>query len=85
MHGVRQAVQHLAALGHVRIALITGPVRLRTAVARKIAFQKCMNEIGLEIPPQLLVEGDHTLEAGMKAVSVLAGLPRSAISSALFE
>ena len=74
MHGVRQAVQHLAALGHVRIAFITGPARLRTAVARKIAFQKCMNEIGLEIPPQLLVEGDHTLEAGMKAVSVLAGL-----------
>ena len=75
MHGVRQAVQHLAALGHVRIALITGPARLRTAVARKIAFQKCMKEIGLEIPPQLLVEGDNTLEAGMKALSVLAALP----------
>ena len=75
MHGVRQAVQHLAALGHVRIALITGPASLKTAVARKIAFQKCMTEIGLEIPPQLLVEGDDTLEAGMKALSVLAALP----------
>ncbi len=75
MHGVRQAVQYLAALGHVRIALITGPASLRTAVARKIAFQKCMKEIGLEIPPQLLVEGDHTLEAGMKALFGLAALP----------
>ena len=75
MHGVRQAVQHLAALGHVRIALIAGQARLRTAVARKIAFQECMKEIGLEIPPQLLVEGDNTLEAGMKALSVLATLP----------
>jgi DNA-binding LacI/PurR family transcriptional regulator len=75
LHGVRQAVQHLAALGHVRIALIAGPARLRTAVARKIAFQECMKEIGLEIPPQLLVEGDHTLEAGMKALCVLAALP----------
>jgi LacI family transcriptional regulator len=74
-HGVRQAVQHLAALGHVRIALITGPACLRTAVARKIAFQECMKEIGLEIPPQLLVEGDHTLEAGMKVLSVLAASP----------
>jgi DNA-binding LacI/PurR family transcriptional regulator len=73
-HGVRQAVQHLAALGHARIALITGPARLRTAVMRKIAFQECMKEIGLEIPPQLVVEADHTLEAGLKAVSVLAGL-----------
>ena len=34
-----------------------------------------MKEIGLEIPSQLLVEGDHTLEAGMKALSVLAALP----------
>jgi LacI family transcriptional regulator len=75
MHGVRQVVQHLAALGHVRIALISGQARLRTAVARKIAFQECMKEIGLEIPPQLLVEGDNTLEAGMKALSVLATLP----------
>jgi DNA-binding LacI/PurR family transcriptional regulator len=75
MHGVRQVVQHLAALGHVRIALIAGQARLRTAVARKIAFQECMKEIGLEIPPQLLVECDHTLEAGMKALCVLAALP----------
>jgi len=75
MHGVRQVVQHLAALGHIRIALIAGQARLRTAVTRKIAFQECMKEIGLEIPPQLLVEGDNTLEAGMKALSVLATLP----------
>ena len=74
-HGVRQAVQHLAALGHARIALITGPARLKTAVARTIAFQECMKEIDLEIPPHLLVEGDHTLEAGMKALSVLTALP----------
>jgi LacI family transcriptional regulator len=74
-HGVRQAIQHLAALGHARIALITGPACLRTAVARKVAFQECMKEIGLEIPPQLLVEGDHTLEAGVKALFGLAALP----------
>jgi LacI family transcriptional regulator len=74
-HGVREVVQHLAALGHARIALITGPTHLKTAVERTIAFQECMKEIDLEIPPQLLVEGDHTLEDGMKALSVLAALP----------
>jgi len=71
-HGIRQAVQHLAAMGHTRIALITGPTHLRTAVARKIAVQECMEEIGREIPPQLLVEGGHTLETGMKALFLLA-------------
>src|SRR5450432_30734 len=74
-HGIRQAVQHLAALGHVRIALITGPARLRSAAARKVAFQESMEEISLEVQPYLLVDGDHTPEAGMKALSVLAALP----------
>ncbi len=74
-HGIRQAVQHLAALGHARIAFITGPACLKTAVARKLASQECMKEIGLEILPQLLVDGDHTLEAGMKALFALAALP----------
>ena len=28
-----------------------------------------MKEIGLEVLPEMLVEGDHTMEAGMKALS----------------
>jgi LacI family transcriptional regulator len=34
-----------------------------------------MKQIDLEISPRLLVEGDHTMEAGMKAMSALAALP----------
>jgi LacI family transcriptional regulator, galactose operon repressor len=74
-HGIRQAVQHLAAMGHVRIAFVSGPAHLKTAVMRKTAFKQCMEEIGLGIPPRLLVEGDHTMAAGMKAISALAALP----------
>ena len=75
-HGLRQAVQHLAALGHARIAFVSGPLHLRTAALRKAAFQACMNEIGLETPAEMLVQGDHTLEGGMKAMSSLAALPQ---------
>ncbi len=74
-HGIRQAVQHLAALGHERIAFISGPAHLRTAGMRKRAFLQCIQEINLDIPPHFLVEGDHTMEAGMKAMSSLAALP----------
>jgi LacI family transcriptional regulator, galactose operon repressor len=74
-HGIRQAVQHLAALGHARIAFISGPTDLRTAVARRVAFQGCINEIGLTVSPEFLIEGDHTMEAGMKAMAALAAAP----------
>jgi LacI family transcriptional regulator len=74
-HGIRQAVQHLAALGHLRIAFVSRPEHLKMVVQRKAAFLECMREIGLPTPPQLLIDGDHTMAAGMTAISALAALP----------
>ncbi|HSB75788.1 MAG TPA: LacI family DNA-binding transcriptional regulator [Terriglobales bacterium] len=73
-HGIRQAVQHLAALRHTRIAFVTGPLELKSALARRVAFEESMQEIGLEVSPELLVVGDHTMEGGMKALGRLAAL-----------
>ena len=73
VHGIRQAVQHLAALRHERIAFITGPPRLKSAMARKKAFVQSMREIGLESREELIVEGDHTMEGGMTAFSQMLG------------
>src|SRR3981189_3620958 len=42
LQGIRQAVQHLAALRHERIAFITGPLALKSAVARRDAFIRSM-------------------------------------------
>jgi DNA-binding LacI/PurR family transcriptional regulator len=71
LHGIRQAVQHLAALRHTRIAFISGPLRLKSAVARRNAFLQSMQEIGLACEPLLLVEGNHTAEGGMAAAQIL--------------
>ena len=65
--GIRQAVQHLAALGHERIAFISGPLQLKSALARRQAFEQSMQEIGLSVDPELMIEGDHTIEGGMQA------------------
>jgi LacI family transcriptional regulator len=73
-NGIRQAVQHLAALRHTRIAFVTGPLHLKSAQARKNAFQFAMNEIGLS--PDLIIEGDHTLEGGKIALTKLIGSRR---------
>jgi LacI family transcriptional regulator len=74
LHGIRQAVQHLAALRHERIAFVTGPPVLKSAMARKDAFVKSMQEIGLEADERLIVEGNHTPEGGEEAFSKLMAL-----------
>jgi LacI family transcriptional regulator len=75
LHGIRQAVQHLAALRHEKIAFIAGPLTLRSALARKDAFLRSMHEIGLPVDSQLVVEGDHTLAGGEGAFAKLLRLP----------
>jgi DNA-binding LacI/PurR family transcriptional regulator len=82
--GIRQAVQHLAALGHRRIAFISGPMRMRTAVTRRDAFRKSMSELGLAAPGLYIVEGDHKMEGGkaaMEKLLALAELPTAVICS----
>ena len=73
--GMRQAVQHLAALRHGRIAFVAGPEHLTCAQMQKRAFQQAMAEIGLEAPQELIVAGDHSAESGMNAFHELWQLP----------
>lgn len=74
-HGIRQAVEHLAALRHVNIAFVMGPAHLKTAIARRAAFEESMKEIGIEVLPGFIVAGDHTVKGGMCALTKLAELP----------
>ena len=76
LHGLRQAVQHIAALRHDRIAFISGPLTLRSAVARQRAFSHSMEEIGLPIEPSYLIEGNHTMEGGIAAMRKLLALSK---------
>jgi DNA-binding LacI/PurR family transcriptional regulator len=76
LNGIRQAVQHLAALRHEKIAFISGPLNLKSAISRRNAFKKAMGEIGLDVHKSLFVEGDHTLEGGVKAMQSLLSLPK---------
>jgi len=68
-NGIRQAVQHLAALRHTRIAFVSGPSYLKSALARREAFRECMKEIGLSAA--LIVEGNHQMEDGIHALREL--------------
>jgi len=70
-NGIRQAVQHLAALRHQSVAFITGPLTLQSALTRKVAFEDAVREIGGHLDPALVIAGDHTLEGGMRALRLL--------------
>lgn len=66
--GIGEAVQHLAALGHRRIAFISGPLGQNSARLRKAAFLHAAEECGCRPPAAWLPEGTHTLEGGMLAM-----------------
>jgi DNA-binding LacI/PurR family transcriptional regulator len=82
--GIREAVQHLAALGHRSMAFISGPLTLRSAIARRDAFLRSLEEIGLSKPAPAIVEGNHTMEGGIAAMEKLmaqGALPTAVVCS----
>jgi DNA-binding LacI/PurR family transcriptional regulator len=75
--GVTQAVQHLRSLGHEHLAFIGGPLQLKSARLRRDAFLQCLAESTGSAAPPLVLEGDHKLEGGERAVrELLRAAPR---------
>ena len=70
-HGIRQGVQQLAALGHRRIAFISGPPEINSAQARVAAFRQSLAECGIPVSEPWIVAGDHTLEGGARGAEKL--------------
>jgi DNA-binding LacI/PurR family transcriptional regulator len=62
--GIRQAVHHLAALRHRKIAFVARSRQLPAATARRKAFEKWLNEIGLAVIPQWMLTGENDTPNG---------------------
>ncbi|QHS51410.1 LacI family DNA-binding transcriptional regulator [Edaphobacter sp. 12200R-103] len=74
-HGIHEAVQHLAVLGHRSIGFIAGPTGLHSAQAREQAFRSAVTSIGLDLPDEYVYVGDYTMEGGSKGAEHLLKLP----------
>jgi DNA-binding LacI/PurR family transcriptional regulator len=74
--GIYEGVQHLAVLGHREIGFISGPLRLRSAAARRDAFLDCVRSTGVKPNRQWVIEGDHTLNGGHDAMQKILRLPK---------
>ena len=70
--GVTMAVEHLAELGHKRIAHLAGPVTTSTGVVRMRAFRNAVRDLDLDDDPGLVMACDEWREeAGVKALRKL--------------
>jgi DNA-binding LacI/PurR family transcriptional regulator len=70
--GARKAVGYLFGLGHSRVAIINGPLRLDSARIRYLAWKEAILEAG-GVPDERLVDGDEgwSAEAGYAAMGRL--------------
>lgn len=83
--GIEQAILHLVALGHRRIAYISGNIELRSARRRLEAFSGTMQQLFPGVP-ELIFNGNFKIEGGRRAASEIlatqaADLPTAVVAA----
>jgi LacI family transcriptional regulator len=76
------ATRHLLALGHRRIACISGPSNISPSADRVTGYRQALADAGLPVDETLILRGDFHLESGWAAASEL--LRRPAPPTAIF-
>lgn len=72
--GARMATQHLASLGHKRIAYIGDKFGFQSDMERMAGYRQTLEENDLGFDPELVIHGDGTPEGGMRAMLCLLSL-----------
>jgi DNA-binding LacI/PurR family transcriptional regulator len=72
--GAAAATRHLLALGHRRIAHISGPLSHLSAIDRKAGYEAALAEAGAAPTGSLLFEGDYSEAAGQVGMAQLLAL-----------
>lgn len=67
-------VEHLISLGHKRIAAMMGPVDSPLTDKRLSGYKTALQKARLPLDDALLVNGDYTMESGVKAAADLLAL-----------
>ena len=71
LQGGRIAARHLIEQGCQRIGVIRGPSGWWEAEERLSGWQEALEQAGLEIHPERIVEADWSVESGMQAMQAL--------------
>jgi DNA-binding LacI/PurR family transcriptional regulator len=73
--GVRQAVEHLLALGHRRIGMIAWPEPSLCGYHRYQGYRRALESAGISPEPAWIVRTEHTEAAGRRGMHALLSLP----------
>lgn len=73
--GMTEATAHLLALGHRRIALISGSPRIRPPNERVDGFRRAFDSVGVPYPSDLVRLGSFSPEFGTRSTTELLALP----------
>lgn len=84
VRGAREAVEHLLALGHRRIATVTGKMAVTTGAERFAGYLETMREAGLTPDSRWIIHGNHLEEDGYRATRHFLALPPQLRPTALF-
>lgn len=72
-HGGYTQAQHLLALGHTKIGIITGPEDDPATIMRRQGHKRAMSNSGFDAEITPTIVGDYTVDSGYDAASRLIG------------
>lgn len=72
--GSYEIVEHLVKMGHSKIGIIKGPSYKLTAMERCTGYKRVMEDYGIPLRKEYMVEGDYTYKAGYEGILKLCSL-----------
>ena len=76
LSGARQAIEHLVALGHTRIAFISGPLHSTPGRARHEGFMAAMAAHGVPVAEELVCYSDFRESGGYQSMNDVWSAPQ---------
>ncbi len=80
--GVLNAVEYLISQGYTRIATITGPLNQMAGLDRLEGYKEALLGAGMQVDPNLIVEGNFTESGGYSGMKALLPLKPDAVFAA---
>lgn len=72
--GAYEIVEHLVKMGHSKIGIIMGPSYKLNAEERCTGYKRVMEDYGIPLRKEYMIEGDYTYQAGYEGILKLCSL-----------